>query len=245
MEILKVDLAKLRNNEHLNHMNEVKQLIAEQTATALNIVNQTDLFLKALMQEEEAINPQLKSELSDMLVDNDAKRDNTYRGLADAVLSATRHFKADVRAAAGKLQTEIFKPFGNIARLSYDEETTAIDSLCADLQTTYATECGIVGINEWIEELINDNKNFKETGSQRVDETSLKTQLKMKQVRAKVDDAYKAIGKRIAALIELNGETDYKSFVTKLNIITDKYNITLAKRSGRNKSDDDTATEQI
>ena len=245
MIITNIHLAALRNNEHLNHMNEVKQLIAEQTATALNIVNQTDLFLKALLQEEEAINPQLKSELSDMLVDNDAKRDNTYRGLADAVLSATRHFKADVRAAAGKLQTEIFKPFGNIARLSYDEETTAIDSLCADLQTTYATECSLTGLNEWIEELLINNKDFKKTSSQRVDESSVKTQLKMKQVRAKVDEAYKAIGKRISALIELNGETDYKTFVTKLNIITDKYNITLAKRRGRNKGEDENAEEQI
>lgn len=67
----------------------------------------------------------------------------------------------------------------------------------------------------------------------------------MKQVRAKVDEAYKAIGKRIAALIELNGDTDYKTFVTKLNIITEKYNITLAKRRGRNKGEDDTITEQI
>ena len=245
MEILNITLKNLRNNEHLNHMNEVKQLIAVHTADALGIITQTDNFLQALLQEEEAINPQLKNEKSDILVDDDAKRDYTFRGMSDAVLSATRHFNPTVRAAANKLQTEVFNPFGNIARLNYDEETTAIDSLSADLQSTYANECDLIGINEWIEELILNNNDFKKTSSQRVDETSVKTQLKMKQVRAKVDEAYKAIGKRIAALIELNGETDYKTFVTKLNIITDKYNITLAKRRGRNKGEDDTTTEQI
>ncbi len=245
MEILNITLKNLRNNEHLNHMNEVKQLIAIHTADALGIITQTDNFLQALLQEEEAINPQLKSEKSDILVDDDAKRDYTFRGMSDAVLSATRHFKPTVRAAANKLQTEVFNPFGNIARLNYDEETTAIDSLCADLQSTYATECDLIGLNEWIEELLINNNDFKKTSSQRVDESSVKTQLKMKQVRAKVDEAYKAIGKRISALIELNGETDYKTFVTKLNIITDKYNITLAKRRGRNKGEDDTITEQI
>ena len=245
MEISKVESAKLRNNEHLNYMNEVKQLIAEQTAAALNIVNQTDLFLKALLQEEEAINPQLKSEKSDLLVDADARRDFTFRGMADAVQSAIRHFKPDVRAAANKLQTEIFKPFGNIARLNFNEESTAIDSMCTDLKTNYTTECNLIGLNEWIEELENDNKNFKKTATERVDESSVKTQLKMKGVRTKVDETYKAITKRIDALIELNGETDYKTFVTKLNIITEKYKQTLAIRRGRNKSDDDTATEQI
>ena len=245
MEILNTNLKNLRNNEHLNYMNEVKQLIAEQTAAALNIVTQTDLFLAALLQEEEAINPQLKSEKSDLLVDADARRDFTFRGMADAVQSACRHFKTDVRAAANKLQTEIFKPFGNIARLNFNEESTAIDSMCTDLKTNYAAECDLVGLNEWIEELENDNKNFKKTASDRVDESSVKTQLKMKEVRSKVDEAYKAITKRIDALIELNGETDYKTFVTKLNIITDKYNQTLAIRRGRNKGNDDTTTEQI
>ena len=98
---------------------------------------------------------------------------------------------------------------------------------------------------ERIAELENDNKNFKKTASDRVDESSVKTQLKMKEVRTKVDEAYKVITKRIDALIELNGETDYKTFVTKLNIITDKYNQTLAIRRGRNKGGDDTTTEQI
>ncbi len=245
MTITNIHLVALRNNEHLNCMNEVKQLIAEQTATALGIVNQTDLFLQALLQEEEAINPQLKSEKSDILVDDDAKRDYTFRGMADAVLSATHHFKPAVRTAAHKLQTEIFKPFGNIARLNYNEETTAIESLCTDLKTTYAIESELVGLNDWIVELINDNNNFKKTSSQRVDEASVKTQLKMKQVRTSVDDAYKAIGKRISALIELNGETNYKTFVTKLNIITEKYNLTLAKRKGRNSKEDENTEEQI
>ena len=57
MTISNIHLAALRNNEHLNHMNEVKQLIAEQTAAALNIVNQTDNFLQALLLEEEASTP--------------------------------------------------------------------------------------------------------------------------------------------------------------------------------------------
>jgi hypothetical protein len=242
MEILKIDLVKLRNNEHLNCANEVKQLIAEHTAAALGIVNQTDNFSQALLLEEEAINPQLKSEKSDILVDDDAKRDDTFRGMADAVLSACRHFNPDVRTAANKLQTEVFKPFGNIARLSYNEETTAIDSLCSDLQTTYATECNTIGIAEWIVELMNDNANFKKTSNQRVDEASVKTQLKMKQVRADVDDAYKAIVRRIAALTEINGETNYKSFVNKLNVVLEKYATNLAIRRGRNKSNEETPT---
>jgi hypothetical protein len=242
MEILRIDFAKLRNNEHLNCMNEVKQLIAEHTATALGIVNQTEVFLQTLLQEEEAINPQLKSEKTDLLVDDDAKRDDTFRGMASAVFSACSHFNPEVRAAANKLQTEIFKPFGNITRLGYNEETTAIDSLCADLQTTYATECNALGLNGWIEALINDNDNFKKTSSQRVEEASVKSQLKMKQVRGLVDEAYKAIPKRIEALIEINGITAYQGFVNKLNVVLEKYALSLAIRRGRNKSNEETPT---
>lgn len=243
MKILKIDYAKLRNNEHLNCMNEVKQLIAEQTAATLGIENQYNGFLQALLHEEEAINPLLKSEKSNLLVDDDAKRDDTFRGMASAVESACHHFDPEVRAAANKLQTEVFKPYGNIARLGFNEETTAIDSLCADLQTTYATECNALGINGWIEALMNDNNNFKKTSSQRVDEAAVKSQLKMKHVRAEVDEAYKAIARRIGALIEINGETAYQGFVNKLNVVLEKYALSLAMRQGRSKANGQAPTE--
>lgn len=45
MEITKIDLTILRNNEHLNCINEVKQIIVEQTATALGLRLQKNILL--------------------------------------------------------------------------------------------------------------------------------------------------------------------------------------------------------
>jgi len=65
-----------------------------------------------------------------------------------------------------------------------------------------------------------------------------KTQLKMKDVRKEIDEAYATITDRIDALGIVNGTETYVPFVKELNKRVEKFNNTLAIRKGRNAKDD-------
>ena len=90
---------------------------------------------------------------------------------------------------------------------------------------------------EWVEELESNNTTFDQLMTDRFDEADDKTRLRMKNVRKEIDKAYKAIAKRINALIIVNGEATYTDFVNKLNLRIDYY--TKAKPGSKPDEDKD------
>jgi len=71
----------------------------------------------------------------------------------------------------------------------------------------------------------------------RYSEDASKTQLVMKEARTKVDASYRAMVTRINALIIVNGDAAYKTFVNELNARIDSSNLIIAQRQGRNAKD--------
>ena len=238
MEILNFDLSRLRNEEHFQFQTEFKVLVENNTAAALGVDVQFHDYMLQYKDEEEALDVIRKSAVTEDLAEADKCRDATFRGLSDAVKSATRHYNQQIKHAAIRLQT-VFDHYGNLSRKPFDEETATITSLTTDLKTTYANEIIIVGINDWVLELINNNSQFETIKNKRYDEEAGKTQLSMKDVRPAIDKIYRTIVQRINALIIVNGESNYSSFVTELNLRIQHYKHLLAKRKGRNSNDND------
>lgn len=238
MEIQKISLKELRNEEHNSLHDGVVKLVEAADPVALGIEADLVGYKAAILSEKEAIEFISKNTKSDLLTDLDAIRDRTFHGLALRVESDCNHYDANVSNAAIKLQSEVLNKYGNIARDNYQEETSSVNNLIADLTGTYATETGLLGIQGWITALQHDNTNFNDVYYQRIGDESAKTQLRMKQVRIQVDAAYNVIVKHINALIVINGETHYKEFVLKLNELLNKTKDTLAQRKGRNAKND-------
>ena len=153
-----------------------------------------------------------KSMLTNDIAEADDLRDNTFIGLSDAIKSANRHFRPDVQQAASRLLV-IIENHSNLIRKSYDEETAAINSLINDLTTVGAADVTAIGLAEWVTELQANNNAFDDLKKGRYTEEAGKTQLRMKEVRMQLDEAYQAIGTLINTLIIVNGETPYTHFV--------------------------------
>ena len=236
MEILKFDLSKLRNEEHFQFQSEFKALVETNTAATLGIDAQFHDYVPQFKDEADALDVIRKSASTEDLAEADIIRDTTFRGLSDAVKAASRHFSPEVNKAAARLQP-VFDHYGNLARKPFDEETAAIKSLTTDLQTTYANDATIIGIKDWVLELIKDNNQFETIKNDRYTEEAAKTQLRMKDVRTAIDSIYSTIVKRINALIIVNGETHYTNFVKELNLRIQNYNHLIAQRKGRNAKD--------
>ncbi|MEI7475786.1 MAG: DUF6261 family protein [bacterium] len=233
MEIIKIDLAKLHNEEHFQFQTEFKTQVEVFTAISLNIEAKFDNYLLKYAEEDEALVFINKSTYTNQIAAADAKRDSIFNGLRETVKAARNHFTPAVVQAANNLMV-IFDAHGNVAVKPYDEETAAITSLVADLQGDFAADVALVGVTAWVVELKASNISFELVVTNRYSEESAKTILRMKRVRKEIDKLYQEIVNLINAMILVNGDSHYKDFVTEMNHRIDNFKNVIAKRKGKN-----------
>lgn len=236
MKTLKINLSHLHNEEHFQYHTEFKDAVNQKGAQRLNIEASFNEYLPLFDQEFDALQLIRKSATTDQLAIADAERDEIFRGLVDAHKSGLNHFNPDKRAAAVHIKV-LFDQYGNVARKPYDDETADINKMMQEVSTTFAADVATLGIGDWFTELDRKNKAFDTLMKSRYTEGASKTELRMKQVRVDLDAAYRAIADRIDALMLINGDTNYESFVRELNTRVERYNTILAQRKGRNSKD--------
>lgn len=232
MKISDFSLTRLHNEEHFQFHLSFKNLVVLLSAIALKIEMQFNTFVRQLAREQDALDKIAKSSITDELTDADNDRDEIFRGFCDAVKSALNHYRLEVRQAAGRLQI-VVDSYGNLATKPYDAETGGIISFTADLQGTYAADVATVGLTEWVIELNAKNMAFDTLKNNRYTEEASKTQLRMKEERTKTDAAYRAIVERINALMLIEGDENYSTFVNELNKRIESYNNTVSIRRGK------------
>lgn len=237
MQIQNVKLTNLRNEEHFQFQSEFNDLVVQYTPEMLGIEAAYLTYLPLYSNEAEALNVIRKSAVTNEIGDADNKRDNTYRGFCDTIKGATRHFVPKKKEAADRIQI-VLDRFGNINTKTYDEETAAINSLTDNLANDYAADLVLLKVADWVAELNANNEAFEALMDERYSDDAGKTQLKMKDVRKEVDEAYRAITTRIDALAIVNGAETYAPFVNELNQRIEKFNLTIAQRKGRNNKKD-------
>lgn len=236
MKIKKVDLNRLRNEEHFQFHTDFNALTESYTAIALGIEAAFAAYQPLYNDENEALDLIRRSALTADIAAADALRDHTFRGLRDTIKSATSHFLAEKQQAAARLIV-VLDHYGDLGRKSYDEETAAIGSFIDDLNELNA-DVTLLGLADWIAELQANNEAFDNLKKMRYTEGAGKTQLRMKEVRRQVDDAYGIITERIDALVIVNGAEAYEPYVNELNERIESYSNLLAQRIGRNAAAD-------
>jgi hypothetical protein len=230
MDIENVALSRLHNEEHFKLQTEFKLLIELYSPSVLDIETMYyNSFLPYYKNEQDLLNIIRKSNYTYDISEVDALRYTALSGLEGTVKARCCHFKVNVKAAAGRLQV-LFKNYRSIVAKSYDEETAAIIKLVAQLQGSYAGDVAILNIADWVAELEAQNIAFDTLKKTRFTVDSMKIQLQMKHVRMQVDISYRAIIKRINALIEINGRVAYIDFVKEFNLNIMQYNNKIAQR---------------
>ena len=232
MKIKTVDISRFRNHEHFQFQTEFRDLIILETPEKLKIVSLFPDYLICYNNEDTAIQKIIKNATTNNIEEADKKRDKIYRGMMDTNKAALNHFDDQIRIAAERLRV-VFDTFGNLAIKPLNEETSGIYNLLQELNANYADEIVKTGVASWTTALDDANKTFDELVKKRNDENTSKTELKVTQTRIEIDKLYGAIAERINALIIVEGEGVYESFVKKLNGYIEKYNNIVARRYGR------------
>ena len=233
MEINRFRLSHLRNGEHYKFQYDFAQLVTKYKADALGVAPLFALYEQMLAREYAVYEVIRRSDFTDPITDADIERDTTFSGVAGTIRSACNHFDVSVRASAQRLCL-VLDHYGNLAVLPYDEETAALMKFIDELRGRYADDVKKLGVDAWIAVLDNQNKAFDALKNKRTTHMADMPKSNMKQERLQVDEAYRAIVKRINALIEVNGVDTYQAFIKELNQSINNYTLLVAQRMGRN-----------
>jgi hypothetical protein len=244
MKITKINIVNLRNNEHFMYHTEFKDLVIEHGAEKLKILPQFETYSVLFDKEDEGIKKINKSSITAEIQAADKARDEVWSGMLRICSGALKDFDPEVKKAGQRLKI-VFDTYGKIATMPLNEQTSAIINVLQELQGKYAADVAKVGIERWVNELQARNIAFRALTKERYDETTMKTDVVVKEARAALDKAYYAITERIAAMVLLEGAAVFEPFIRSLNTIIEKFNDTLARRLGKKKAGDTTVAVEM
>lgn len=236
MQIQRLYLNQLRNNEHFQFHTEFKDLVENTGAERIKIAPLfNNNYLPYFKEEDDTLLKIMKNAYTEDKSDADRQRDKTFRGMVNSAEGGLQHFDPVVVASAKRLKI-LFDAYGNVARLPLQEETSAIYNLIEELANKYAADAKTVGIDAWVKQLNLDNQHYDELMKLSYDEDAARTEAKMKEVRTAIDKVYRSTVERLEALMVVEGDDTYATFVRYLNTIITKYENILAQRKGSAKA---------
>lgn len=242
MRIRKISLNHLRNEEWFQFFTEFKTLAGDEVPES--ITDEFQRFLELYNDADEVLEQIRKSEYTAQIAQADVERDTTFSGFRDVVKGMQSHFNPEKRRAAARLMV-VFDQYGNIARKPYSDQTASTYNFLQEMKGGFAADVAALELGEWVNELDENNQQFSDLILQRNEEESQKTNLKMIELRKRVEDSYVIMVRRLEAVTVLQADHDLTDLINKLNANVTRYKNMLAQRQGRaaqkNMSDDPVA----
>ncbi|MDR1666819.1 MAG: DUF6261 family protein [Bacteroidales bacterium] len=231
--IKRINAVALRNKTHLELMTELNGVLQQAQPLPEKVTAKLPSLVGLLADEKEAVAAIRKYEATEKLAQIDAARDNAFMGIAGLLRTSLRHFDEAVRNAAERLEI-FFEAAGDVPRLSYDEETVAIDRLLQQLDGR-KEDMAIVGMTQWVEELDKQNREMRELMSSRYEEEAGRSHLQMRAIRKEMDKLYTEILYLLEAAAALADDEPYKATIDALNARISRYAQILEQEKGRRK----------
>lgn len=245
IKILNLFLYKLRNGEYFQFMSDFKRLLQNLGAAAIHSESEFETFKTALAQLDEELRVDQGSVLTEKLQYFDTGRDSCWRAI-DMRIDATLLCTIEKEVEAAKRIRRIIDLYGDVRKISYNEETAALSNLLGDL--TREENAGFVatcGLNKWVTTLSDLNAAFKSTQDERDTELANKNSGNAKAVRLEIDPLYEQMVERTNAMVSLNMQTpEIEAFIKELNQKIKTVDTTIAAREGRSNSDNEATPDQ-
>ena len=228
----------MRNDTHFQYHTNFRHLVNELGAAALKVEDQFDAYLLLYEQEDIVLKQIMKSFLTDEIYAAEQRRDRLFQEMIVSYRSARNHFREDVQASARRLKI-VFDTYGKMEKKRMIDKSAAIHSILQDLNSKYTDDVALTGLTEWVEELGAYNETFNRMRIERIEEIVSRPNSALKEVRPKVDTAYRSIIKRINTLALIEEEDAYSDFIGMLNVIITKYSSMMAHLRGKTESNNE------
>lgn len=257
-QIKELDLGKQRQEESFGFHTLANAEMAKCNDEKLKPLQAA--YTTALSAFDAALKTGGTNPLSNSITELDGLRDDAYSGLAAQIRNSLHHFDPSKVAIAREADI-ILRKYGNPCALPYLEENGVLHNLIQELRLFHnhqadkqanvvssdipATDrLAAIGAIEWLERLDVVNTQFLEAFSARNTAQAKVMTGTSKTTRIEIDNAYRAIVRRINALAEVNGDSDYLSVINALNSLIDRQKSVLAARKTTNKKKKDDSNDR-
>ena len=236
MKIKNLSTAMLKNHAHHQYHIDVNLLISEADPRRLGISELYVPYLATIEREDELLKKIAKSEYTEEIKIADKRRDLAYQSISSFVKTSAKNHNPDVMKA-GKRTYITIKDYGNVTRIPYDAQTNAIHNILQEFRGKHAEDIVTMRIPEMVDELDNANTEFDALIKMRNEENAQKNHGDMKVARAETDKAYNKIVEKINALVVVEGPENYEAFITRINVLIDRYKLLIPKSHGKVKDE--------
>jgi hypothetical protein len=228
MEIQDVRFTRFYAAEHVQFGTEVCEVI-EEAPFKDNLPSYPSY--RALHEEEKLLFKKAGGNyLTSEVETSDETRDIHTYGFFMVVKGMLHHYDAEIVAAAN-IVTAVLKPFKNVYRITFEQETATLDKMVIELRKEdVAKAVERLGFTEWVNQIAKDNRQFAALQMQRSVENTLKLEGNMKGIRSRVDPSYYELTHWINSLTVINGAAPYEATVKLLNERINSFKRTISQR---------------
>lgn len=219
MKIKAVHFRYFRAGEHHDFLTLFRNRLDGSPTVKAIVIAEYGQFVTLLTEEGDLINLIRKSLLTEQIAEADRRVDRCIVGMRALVTGALHHFNPDVVRAAQSLAMR-FDAFGALTQQSYREESDLVRLLIADLQSSaYADQVTLVGLTDWVTELLLAENEFESLMQSRGDEYMGKPSGTLQAVRTAIEAVYHTMTERInAAALVGDSPAEINAFIERLNI---------------------------
>ena len=232
MEINDFRLSRLKNEEYGQFHSEVIDEIVNITPGVMTIESVFAPYQSVYNELQEALEPISKNPKTRLIADADFGRDDLTRGALGLVDALCKHYVQAKREAALNLQV-VCDHYRDLPTRSYNNQTNGTVNFIAEVRTNYLASVQALEIVDWFDELETRNNAFSQLLVSRHNEEAMAVSARIKEIRPRLDATYKALVKRVNALLELNSTTELVSFAQMVNRRIEYNQEILAQRHGR------------
>lgn len=167
---------------------------------------------------------------STLATEAEQQRDGAWRGLNNYVKAMTAYPEEDVAAEALAAKALIDK-YGDPTDKPQTEESGILHNLIQDFEADMDENFSNLMVEVWVTDLKNKNQRFLDYSRMRNEEESARQVGVVKEKILLVNEAYRKLIDTVNAMVLLNGEAKFASFIDQMNILIDRQKTVLKARA--------------
>lgn len=234
--IQSVPKTKMTNSELINFCLLIINHISESNFSVLKFKSVYNLFLEGYKNFDNSLNKISKTAYWARVRVLKSKINESRSGLYNLVLAESKSQDSEIREAA-KTLLDMLKPFNKMSRMRYNDLLRFLDKLIntceSDKNKALITKIGLEKRIEGLRKLHNDALELEKM---LIDDEGLnKRKRKPAITRNELEVNYDKLVKRLNALAEIDGDSEYLELFAWWNALIDRYRVIISQRLGANK----------
>jgi hypothetical protein len=228
-----INLTHLRHNEFIQFITNLTGIINGNDLEALKLKPESDDLIALLATITSLYKPDLGSQLTKLLEQDDERRDRAFVGIQSLIEAYTNHYDEATKEAALALTLSLKKFETGITRQNYQAETATITAITEEWKRETNLIAGLskLNLNEWVGELSTVNTQFDTHYIDRVKEDAQAPDVKIIALRKEAIQSYRKLTSRIQAFATIGEVPVYASIINECNSLIEKYNSVVNARS--------------